>query len=192
MEFSRQEYWSGLPFPFPGDLPDPGIKRRSPTLQADSLLTGPPWKMQLDICWMNQPDSFKKDNFRCSIDTRLNERDQLGGYCRNKSKKITVSWIRVVAVQFSCSVVSNSGTHGLHHTKLPCPSPTPWAYSNSCPLSWWCHPFHPLSSPSPPDFNLSQHQGLFRWVSSSHQVDKILEFQLQHQSFQWIFRTYFL
>ena len=37
MGFSRQEYWSGLPFPFPGDLPDPGIKPRSPALQADSL-----------------------------------------------------------------------------------------------------------------------------------------------------------
>ena len=48
---------------------------------------------------------------------------------------------------------------------------------------------HPLSSPSPPAFNLSQHQGLFRWVSSSQQVAKVLEFQLQHQSFQWIFRT---
>jgi len=53
-------------------------------------------------------------------------------------------------------------------------------------------PSHPLSSPSPPTFNLSQHQGLFQWVSSSHQVDKVLEFQLQHQSFQWIFRTDFL
>ena len=53
-------------------------------------------------------------------------------------------------------------------------------------------PFHPLSSPSPPAFNLSQHQGLFQWVSSSHQVAKVLEFQLQHQSFQWIFRTDFL
>ena len=52
--------------------------------------------------------------------------------------------------------------------------------------------FHPLSSPSPPAFNLSQHQGLFKWVSSSHQVAKILEFQLQHQSFQWILRTDFL
>ena len=48
-------------------------------------------------------------------------------------------------------------------------------------------PFHPLSSPSPPTFNLSQHQGLFKWVSSSHQVAKVLEFRLQHQSFQWIF-----
>ena len=53
-------------------------------------------------------------------------------------------------------------------------------------------PSHPLSSPSPPTFNLSQHQGLFRWVSSSHQMAKVLEFQLHHQSFQWIFRTDFL
>ena len=44
---------------------------------------------------------------------------------------------------------------------------------------------HPLSSPSPPALNLSQHQGLFQWVSSLHQVAKVLEFQLQHQSFQW-------
>ena len=47
---------------------------------------------------------------------------------------------------------------------------------------------HPLSSPSPA-FNLSQHQGLFQWDSSSHQVAKVLELQLQHQSSQWIFRT---
>ena len=48
---------------------------------------------------------------------------------------------------------------------------------------------HPLSSPSPPAFNFSQHQGLSKWVSSSHQVAKVLEFQPQHQSLQWIFRT---
>ena len=52
-------------------------------------------------------------------------------------------------------------------------------------------PSHPLSSPSPPVFDLSQHQDLFQWVSFSHQVVKVLEFQLQHQSFQWIFRTDF-
>ena len=50
-------------------------------------------------------------------------------------------------------------------------------------------PSHPLSSPSPPALNLSQHQGLFKWVSSSHHMAKVLEFQLQHQSFQWTFRT---
>ena len=53
-------------------------------------------------------------------------------------------------------------------------------------------PSHPLLSPSPPVLNLSHHQGLFKWVSSSHQVAKVLVFQLHHQSFQWIFRTDFL
>ena len=53
-------------------------------------------------------------------------------------------------------------------------------------------PSHPLSSPSPPAFNLSQHQGHLQWVSSSHQVAKILKLQLQHQSFQWKFRIDFL
>ena len=53
-------------------------------------------------------------------------------------------------------------------------------------------PSHPLLSPSPPAFNLSQHQGLFKWALSSYQVAKILEFQLPHQSFQSIFRTDFL
>ena len=50
-------------------------------------------------------------------------------------------------------------------------------------------PSHPLSSPSLPTLSLSQDQGLFQWAGSSHQVAKVLEFQLQHQSFQWIFRT---
>ena len=61
-------------------------------------------------------------------------------------------------------------------------------------VHWVRDTFQPshLSSPSPPAFNLYQHQGFFEWVSYSHQVAKILEFQLQHQSFQWIFRTDFL
>ena len=95
------------------------------------------------------------------------------------------------SVQFSS--VAQSWTHDLQRDRLPCPSPSLGACSNSCPSSWWCHPaissFHPLSSPSPPAFSLSQHQGLFQWVSSLNQVAKILEFQLQHPSFQWIFRT---
>ena len=184
------------------------------------------------------------------------------------------------SVQFSHSVMSDSlRPHGLQHTRRPCPSATLFnssaLYSNSCPLSRWCHPTisssfipfsfpiqsfptsgsfqmsqffasggqsigastsasvhfssvlqscltlcdpmdcsipgllvhhqlpeftqthihwvsdaiqpsHLLSSPSPV-FNLSQHQGLFQWVKSSHQVAKVLEFQVQ--SFQWIFRT---
>ena len=61
------------------------------------------------------------------------------------------------------------------------------------PCEWQrCHlPSHSLSSPFPPTFSLSQHQGLFKWVSPLHQVAKVLEFQLQHQSFQRTFRTDF-
>ena len=47
----------------------------------------------------------------------------------------------IFSVQFTCSVVSHSlWPHGLQHVRPPCPSPTPGIYSNSCPLSWWCHP----------------------------------------------------
>ena len=65
---------------------------------------------------------------------------------------------------------------------------------SALPISWWCHPtisssVIPFSSST---FNLSQYQSLFKWVSSSHQVAKALEFHFQHQSFQWIFMTYFL
>ena len=95
------------------------------------------------------------------------------------------------SVQFSRSVVSDSlQPHESQHARPPCPSPTPRVYSDSRPLSRWCHPaisssVVPFSScPNP-----SQHQSLFQWVSSSHQVAKVLEFQLQHQSFQWTPRT---
>ena len=52
MEFSRQEYWSGLPFPSPGDLPDPGIELKSPALQGDTLLSEPPVKSLSGIYWI--------------------------------------------------------------------------------------------------------------------------------------------
>ena len=80
--------------------------------------------------------------------------------------------------QFSHSVMSDSlQPHGLQHARLPCPSPTSRTCSNSCPSSRWCS--QTISSsvvPFSPAFNLSQHQGLFQWVSSSHQVAKVLEY----------------
>ena len=98
------------------------------------------------------------------------------------------------SVQFSSPAMSNSlRPHGLQHTSLPCPLLTPRACSNSCHwVDGAIQPSHPLLSPSPPPLNLSQHQGLFQWAGSSHQVAKVLEFQLQHQSFQLIFRIDFL
>ena len=131
MGFSRQEYRSGLPFPSPGDLPNPGIESGSllsPALAGVFFTSSTTWEAQRYI----------------------------------------------YSVQFSCSVLSNSlWPCGLQHARLPHPSPTPGAYSNvsmvmSTDGGHHVHhvghaiqPSHPLSSPSPPVFNLSQYQGLF-------------------------------
>ena len=95
------------------------------------------------------------------------------------------------SVQFSHSVMSDSlQPHGLQHTRPPCPSPTPGVYQTHVhQVGDAIQPSHSLLSPSPPALNLSQHQGLFQWVNSSHEVAKVLEFQLQHQSFQRTPRT---
>ena len=97
------------------------------------------------------------------------------------------------SAQFSHSVMSDSSRpHGAAHQA-----------SLSIANSWNLLKFMPfevvmpfnhliLCHPSPPAFNFPQHQGLFQWVSSLHQVAKVLEFQLQHQSFQQTFRTDFL
>ena len=74
----------------------------------------------------------------------------------------------------------------------PCPHHLPeFAQTHVHQVCDASQPFHLLSSP-PPDFNLSQHQGLFQWVDSSYQMAKVLELQLQHQPFQWLFRVNFL
>ena len=93
--------------------------------------------------------------------------------------------LQFLLLSFSHSVVSDSlQPPKLQRTRLPCPLPSPRACSNACPLSQWCHPTISSSVASfSPTFNLSQHQGLFWWVGSSHQVAKVLALQLQHQSF---------
>ena len=102
MEFSRQQYWSGLPFSSPGDCPDPGIKPRSPTLQADSLPSEPPGKQGGSIKIQNPrfslgaahmakfllgltkiPDSQRKAGVRCkqgSLHKHLGHRDEMSSY----------------------------------------------------------------------------------------------------------------
>ena len=86
----------------------------------------------------------------------------------------------ISSVQFSCSVVSDSlRSRESQHARPPCPSPTPGVDSDSRPwVSDAIQPSHPLSSPSPPAPNPSQHQSLFQWVNSSHEVAKVLEFHL--------------
>ena len=99
--------------------------------------------------------------------------------------------ISISSVQFSCSVVYDSlQPHESLHARTPCPSPTPGVYSNSCPSSQRRHPA--ISSSAIPFSSCPQslqHQGLFQWVKSSHEVAKVLKFQLQHQPLQWKTRT---
>ena len=81
--------------------------------------------------------------------------------------------------------------HGLQHTRFPVHHQLPeFTQTHVHWVGDTIQPSHPLLSPFPPAFNLFQHQGLFKGVSSLHQVGKILEFQ--HRSFQWVFRTDFL
>ena len=102
--------------------------------------------------------------------------------------------VSIPSVQFSHSVVPDScdsmdcNTPGfpVHHQLLELTQTHVHQFNDAI------QPSHPLLTTSPPTCNLSQYQGLFQWVSSSHQVAKGLEFQLQHQSFQWIFRIDFL
>ena len=89
----------------------------------------------------------------------------------------------LLSVQFSRSVVSDSPRpRELQHTRPPCPSSTLRVYTNSCPLSWWCHPaISSLSSPSPPAPNPSQHQSLpmnqlFGWGGQSTGVSALASF----------------
>ena len=116
-------------------------------------------------------------------------------------KKTTLRWVcallvilGISSVQFSRSVVSDSlRPHEPQHARPPCPSPTPGAYSNSCPSSRWCHPA--ISSSVVPFSSCPQSllaSGSFTMSQLLHEVAKVLEFQFQHQSFQWTPRTYLL
>ena len=112
MGFSRQEYWSELPCPPPGDLPNPGIKLTS--------LMSPAWAgsfftlLSKSLAWI-----------------------QALIYLQSTSQM--APRIPLYVFQFT-SVASDSETHGLQHARPSCPSPTPGVYSNSCPSSRWCHP----------------------------------------------------
>ena len=150
MGFSRQEYWSGVPFPPPGDLPAPGIKPETappvaPVLMADSLLL-------------------------------------------SRQGNPMVPSVQFSSVVQSCLTLCNPVNHStpgrpVHH-QLP-----KFTQTHVHRVGDTIQPSRLLSSPSPPAPNPSQHQGLFQWVKSSHEMAKVLEFQLQHQSFQWTPRT---
>ena len=95
-------------------------------------------------------------------------------------------WKQFSSVQFSHSVVSDSlRPHESQDARPPCPSPSPGLHSDSRPSNPWCHPaISSLVVPFSPAPNPSQHQSLFQWLNSSHEVAKVLELQLLHHSFQ--------
>ena len=168
MGLSRQEYWSRLPFLPPGDL--------MADIQCKSCLWG-----DGSCYWWLWPWG-------------------LGHYLALSKSSVNICWMSECYIESSCFISSvaqscptlcdpvNCSTPGLPvHHQLP-----EFTQTHVCWVSDAIQPSHPLSSPSPPTSNRSQHQGLFKWVSYSHQVTKVLEFQIQHQSFQWIFRTDFL
>ena len=105
-----------------------------------------------------------------------NPMDRVAQWCWWLSSHSVVS--KTLCDPMDCST---PGFPVLHHIPELAQTYVPWG-SDAIQLSL------PLSSPSPPALTLSQHQGLFQWVSSSHQVAEVLELQPQHQSFQWIFR----
>ena len=139
---SSQEYWSGLPFSSPGDLPDPEIKPMSP---ASPALAGR--FFTTETC--GKPTEY------------------------NQIKSVTQS-CPTLCDPMNCSMPGLP----VHH-QLP-----GFTQTHIHQVSDAIQPSHPLSSPSPLAPNPSQHQSLFQWVNSLHEVAKVLEFQLYHHFFQ--------
>ena len=135
MGFSRQEYCSGLPVTSPGDLPDSGIKPGSPTLQADSLLSEPPEKI-----------------------VNLNVSGFVGQMGSVATAQLSVQFSSVAQLCSTLCDPMNRSTPGLpvhHHL-------SEFTQTHVHQVRDAIQPSHPLSSPSPPAPNPSQHQGLFQ------------------------------
>ena len=219
MEFSRPEYWSGQLSHSPGDLPNPGIKPRSPALKNDSLptelsgklivvflfsgliplfgrinhvITVLPILLRFALCssawsiWGNTLSDLDKITCSSADGRRLCGDQTLWGFpwplCSVTKVNILTPTRYYCSVQFSSVAQScptlcdpmNRSTLGLpvHHQLLE------FTQTHVHQVSDAIQPSHPLSSPSPPAPNPSQHQSLFQWVNSSHEVAKVLEFQL--------------
>ena len=142
MKFSRQEYWSGLPFPPPGDPPNAGIKPRTPALQADSL---PSELFEKPLPRLGEILENKFDlgeSWLIFLHHKVSVNCLSCYACPIYATIILFKWgANATSVQFSRSVMFNSlRPHEPQHARPPCPSPTPCVHTNPCPLSCWCHP----------------------------------------------------
>ena len=193
------------PCPPPGDLPDPGTEPKSPVLAGGLLTAEPPGKRNF---WC-RCELLTVVSFKSFTRSHTSLREELytphppdlfllclvgrGGWVSRWDGGET-DWI---GKRMFSSVTQSRPTlcypmdcsrpvFSVHH-QLPELTQTHVHWVSDA-----IQPSYPLLFPSPPAFNLSQHQGLYQWVSASHQVARVLEFQLQHQPMQWIFRTDFL
>ena len=147
------------------------------------MASGPITWWQIDEEAMDTVTDFIFLDFKITAD----------GDCRHEIKRCLLVGIKAVTDLSSVQLLSrvrlcnsmNRSTPGLpvHHQLLEFTQTHLHWVGNAIQRS------HPLSSPSPPALSLSQNQGLFKWVGFSHQVAEVMEFQLQHQSFQWTPRT---
>ena len=165
------------------NLPGPGIEHVSPALACGFLSTVPSGKSQqphFNRHW--QTVEMQRSKIRNQGPSRSSTPDppfsseavclRAGCYCSVAQSCLTL------CNPLDCSTPGFPVLHNLLE----------FAQAHVHWVSDAIQPSRPLLSPSPPAFSLSQHPGLFQWVVSSHQVAKVLELQLQHQSFQWIFR----
>ena len=201
--FSRQEHWSGLPFPSPMHESESEVAQSCPTLcnPKDCSLPGSSihgiFQARVLECVaiafsnlvIKQQQTPETERFaQCLPQFKIAGLPQRGRWlCRQRGTY--AFWHQFSSVSQSCLTLCDPTDCSLpgfpvHHQLLEL---------TQTRVHWICdaiQPSHPLSFSSPPTFNLSPHQPLFQWVSSLHQLVKVLEFQLQHhQSFHWIFRT---
>ena len=192
MKFSKQEYWSWLPFPTPGDLPNPGLNTCLLQWQADCLPLSH-FSIQLDPCvgkipwrgqWLPTPVFWPGEFHWWYSPWGCKELDMAEWLSLSFTfslkfipKYFSLRSDQIRSVTQSCLTLCdpmNCSTPGLPvHHQLP-----EFTQTHSHGVSDAIQLSHPLSSPSPPAPNPSQPLSLFQWVNSSHEVAKILEFQL--------------
>ena len=178
-------------------IPGDGYKPRSRVLTLTWFTPFEMWKTSLHLTQENKPlwESMMLGHWE-GILSGTKRHEQGWGVCNHTFGNLLKCCWYYCSVQFSsvaqsCPILCdpmNCSTPGLpvHHKLLES------AQTHAHWVGDAIQPSHPLSSPSPPAPNPSPHQGLFQCVNSPHQVAKVLEFQLQHQSFQWTPRTDFL
>ena len=139
--------------------------------------------------WLNKMESWLQkiqETFENDLKEIRNRQATVNNISEIKNT-LQFSSVQSLSCVWLCDPMNHS-TPGLPvHHKLP-----EFTQTHAHPVSDAIQPSHPLSSPSPPDPNPSQHQGLFQWVNASHEVAKVLQLQLQHQSLQWTSWTDFL